>query len=207
MEPMEIVKGKVAPLFYENIDTDQIIPAEYLKIITKKGLGRYLFYRWRYDNQDKPKRGFVLDEDQYSDATVLATGKNFGIGSSRENAVWALQDFGIKAVIAPSYGDIFYGNAVKNGLLCVRIPEDNISEIQESAKKGNLICEIDLVKQEINTNRNHKIKFNIEQYVKERFMTGSDEITLTMTNLDKIKKYESDIPKFLEVDMRSIFMQ
>ncbi len=87
MQPIKIVKGKVVPLSYENVDTDQIIPAEYLKIITKKGLGRYLFYRWRYDNQDKPKRGFVLDEDKYSDAIVLATGKNFGIGSSRENAV------------------------------------------------------------------------------------------------------------------------
>ncbi|MCS7129454.1 MAG: 3-isopropylmalate dehydratase small subunit, partial [Candidatus Caldarchaeum sp.] len=130
------VVGKAAPLEADDVDTDQIIPAEFLKVIERKGLGRYLFYRWRYDDRGGLKGDFVLDRPEFRDAKILVAGRNFGIGSSRENAVWALTDFGIRCVIASSFGDIFYVNASKNSLVCVKLPEDKVSQLRNMAKQG-----------------------------------------------------------------------
>ena len=206
MEPIKVLVGKAVPLFAENVDTDQIIPAEYLRLITKKGVGKYLFYRWRYDNQGRPKKGFILDEDRFNDATILISGKNFGIGSSRENAVWALLDFGIKVVISPSYGDIFYANAAKNGLLCIRLPEEEVLQIRQSAMEDELMIKINLIRQEITLKDSQTIKFKIEPDIKKKLATGLDEIGLTMEYIQDIIRYEDKMAKFLRIDTRDIFL-
>ena len=206
MEPIKVLVGKAVPLFAENVDTDQIIPAEYLRLITKKGVGKYLFYRWRYDNQGRPKKGFILDEDRFNDATILISGKNFGIGSSRENAVWALLDFGIKVVISPSYGDIFYANAAKNGLLCIRLPEEEVLQIRQSAMEDELMIKINLIRQEITLKDSQTIKFKIEPDIKKKLASGLDEIGLTMEYIQDIIRYEDKMAKFLRIDTRDIFL-
>ncbi|MDW8044135.1 MAG: 3-isopropylmalate dehydratase small subunit, partial [Nitrososphaerota archaeon] len=148
-EPVVRVVGKAAPLEADDVDTDQIIPAEFLKVIERKGLGRFLFYRWRYDDRGALKGDFVLDRPEFRDAKILVAGRNFGIGSSRENAVWALTDFGIRCVIASSFGDIFYGNASKNGLVCIKLSDENVSKMRNLAKTGNLQVAVDLESQTI----------------------------------------------------------
>jgi 3-isopropylmalate dehydratase small subunit len=195
-EPIRVIEGKAVPLKLENVDTDQIIPAEFLKILGKKGLGRYCFYRWRY-NEDGSLRGdFILNNPRYRDASIIIAGKNFGIGSSRENAVWALQDFGIKCVIAPSFGDIFYVNSMKNMLLCIKLPEEQVKMLQELAEKEDLILRIDLEESTIKF-RDRILSFAIDKAVRERFLQGLDEIEITLKHIEKIKKYEESMPSFM----------
>ncbi|MCL7382710.1 MAG: 3-isopropylmalate dehydratase small subunit [Thaumarchaeota archaeon] len=195
-EPIRVIEGKAVPLKLENVDTDQIIPAEFLKILGKKGLGRYCFYRWRY-NEDGSLRGdFILNNPRYRDASIIIAGKNFGIGSSRENAVWALQDFGIKCVIAPSFGDIFYVNSMKNMLLCIKLPEEQVKMLQELAEKEDLILRIDLEESTIKF-RDRILSFEIDKAVRERFLQGLDEIEITLKHIEKIKKYEESMPSFM----------
>ena len=195
-EPIKVVEGKAAPLEAENVDTDQIIPAQFLKLISRKGLGRYAFYRWRYDEDGRPKPGSVLDDPRFKDAVILIAGKNFGIGSSRENAVWALKDLGIRCVIAPSFGDIFYGNAAKNMLLCIKLPEETVKRLQEKARGGGLTLRIDLERQRI-TGGGMELFFEIEPHIKEKFLEGLDEIDLTLQYEDLIENYERGMPGFL----------
>jgi len=197
--------GKVAPLPAENVDTDQIIPAEYLKLLSRKGLGRYLFYTWRYDELGRPRSGFLLNDGRFKDAVILVAGKNFGIGSSREFAVWALLDYGFKAVIAPSFGDIFYGNALKSGLLCVRVSEDGVRQLQEQSKDGELTAEIDLGRQEIRTNKGDKIGFEMDPALLRRRLAEQDEISLTLGFEERIRSFERSRPRCLEVD-REVFL-
>jgi 3-isopropylmalate dehydratase small subunit len=195
-EPIRVIEGKAVPLKLENVDTDQIIPADFLKILGKKGLGRYCFYRWRY-NEDGSLRGdFILNNPRYRDASIIIAGKNFGIGSSRENAVWALQDFGIKCVIAPSFGDIFYVNSMKNMLLCIKLPEEQVKMLQELAEKEDLILRIDLEESTIKF-RDRILSFEIDKAVRERFLQGLDEIEITLKHIEKIKKYEESMPSFM----------
>ncbi|MCL7401567.1 MAG: 3-isopropylmalate dehydratase small subunit [Thaumarchaeota archaeon] len=195
-EPIRVIEGKAVPLKLENVDTDQIIPADFLKILGKKGLGRYCFYRWRY-NEDGSLRGdFILNNPRYRDASIIIAGKNFGIGSSRENAVWALQDFGIKCVIAPSFGDIFYVNSMKNMLLCIKLPEEQVKMLQELAEKEDLILRIDLEESTIKF-RDRILSFAIDKAVRERFLQGLDEIEITLKHIEKIKKYEESMPSFM----------
>ncbi len=196
LEPIKVIEGKAAPLRLENVDTDQIIPAEFLKILGKKGLGRYCFYRWRYNEDGSLREDFILNNPKYRDASILIAGKNFGIGSSRENAVWALQDLGIKCVIAPSFGDIFYVNSLKNMLLCIKLSEEQVKMLQELAERENLILRIDLEKNIIEY-RGGVISFDLDRVVKERFLQGLDEIQLTLKHIEKIKKYEEGMPSFL----------
>jgi 3-isopropylmalate/(R)-2-methylmalate dehydratase small subunit len=187
-EPLTRVVGKAAPLEADDVDTDQIIPAEFLKVIERKGLGRYLFYRWRYDERGVLTGDFVLDRPEYRDAKILVAGRNFGIGSSRENAVWALTDFGIRCVIASSFGDIFYNNASKNGLLCVRLPEEKVLELRRKAVGGALTVEIDLPAQTIKAG-NQVIGFEIEPHIKKRLVEGLDDIQITLEKyLEKNKE-------------------
>ncbi|MGQ9780944.1 MAG: 3-isopropylmalate dehydratase small subunit [Nitrososphaeria archaeon] len=200
MDRMGSISGKVAPLFAENVDTDQIIPAEYLKLLSRRGLGRYLFYTWRYDERGQLRRDFLLNDTRFDGAVVLVAGKNFGIGSSREFAVWALLDYGFKAVIAPSFGDIFYGNALKSGLLCIRLSEDRVRQLQEWSKDGRLTAEIDLRSQEIRTNRGERIRFEVDPVMLRQHSAGLDEIGLTLGYEESIRSHESSRPKYLEVD-------
>ena len=205
MNELNSIIGKVAPLPAENVDTDQIIPAEYLKLLSRKGLGRYLFYTWRYDELGRPRSGFLLNDGRFKDAVILVAGKNFGIGSSREFAVWALLDYGFKAVIAPSFGDIFYGNALKSGLLCVRVSEDGVRQLQEQSKDGELTAEIDLGRQEIRTNKGDKIGFEMDPALLRRRLAEQDEISLTLGFEERIRSFERSRPRCLEVD-REVFL-
>jgi 3-isopropylmalate dehydratase small subunit len=195
-EPIRVIEGKAAPLKLENVDTDQIIPAEFLKILGKKGLGRYCFYRWRYNENGSLREDFILNNPRYGDASILIAGKNFGIGSSRENAVWALKDFGIKCVIAPSFGDIFYVNSIKNMLLCIKLPEEQVKILQELAEKEDLILRIDLEENTIKF-RDKILSFEIDKVVRGRFLQGLDEIEMTLKYIEKIKKYEESMPSFM----------
>ena len=196
-EPVKVIEGKAAPLEADDVDTDQIIPAQFLKLLEKKGLGKYLFYRWRYDEQGKLRGDFILDKPEYRDAKILIAGRNFGIGSSRENAVWALTDFGIKCVIASSFGDIFYTNASKNGLVCVKLPEEEVKRLREAAKEAKLNLTIDLERQVVKY-PGGEIRFEIEPHIKERLIKGLDDIAITLSQYEeKIKEYESKMPSYL----------
>ncbi|MCS7095066.1 MAG: 3-isopropylmalate dehydratase small subunit [Thaumarchaeota archaeon] len=196
-EPISVVVGKAAPLDADDVDTDQIIPAEFLKVLQRKGLGRYLFYRWRYEGGQLTGR-FVLDSPEFRDAKVLIAGRNFGIGSSRENAVWALTDFGIRCVIATSFGDIFYGNASKNGLVCVRLPEKDVLELRERARSGGLMLRVDVEKGLVETPYGATYNFEMEPHVRERLLKGLDDIQLTLERYgDAIRRYEERVPKFV----------
>jgi len=206
-EPVVRVVGKAAPLEADDVDTDQIIPAEFLKVIERKGLGKYLFYRWRYDEKGGLKGDFVLDRPDFRDAKILVAGRNFGIGSSRENAVWALTDFGIRCVIASSFGDIFYGNASKNGLVCVKLLEENVAKLRNMAKSGNLLVSVDLQSQTVSY-AGETISFNMEPHIRERLMKGLDDIQTTLEKYSgKIIEYESRMPEYLKPKPRGIIVE
>ena len=206
-EPVVRVVGKAAPLEADDVDTDQIIPAEFLKVIERKGLGRYLFYRWRYDESGRLRGDFVLDRPEYRDAKILVAGRNFGIGSSRENAVWALTDFGIRCVIASSFGDIFYTNASKNGLVCIRLPDETVTKLRNKAKTGTLTLAVDLSTQTIEA-EGETIPFNIEPHIRERLVKGLDDIQITLEKyVDKIAEYEVRMPEFLKPKPRGIIVE
>jgi len=196
---VRLVEGKVAPLPIENIDTDQIIPAQFLKISKREGLGKYLFYRWRYDEQGNPKGGFVLDDPRYAGASILVTGRNFGIGSSREHAVWALMDYGIRAIIAPSFGDIFYENAVRNGLVCARVKEEDVRDMIEKALEGELYARIDLESKTI-TYRGRSVSFEIDETSRRRLVLGLDDIGITLELYSSaIAQYEQRMKEYIKI--------
>ncbi len=195
-EPFSRLDGKAAPLEADDVDTDQIIPAQFLKVTEKAGLGRYLFYRLRYDEKGGLTGKFVLDRPEFKGAKVLVAGRNFGIGSSRENAVWALLDMGVRCVVASSFGDIFYSNSAKNGLLCVRLPESNLLELRKGCASGSTTVAVELGRQTI-TYGGKRIRFEVEDHVKQRLMTGMDDIAVTMTeHLDAIERYERTMPAY-----------
>jgi 3-isopropylmalate dehydratase small subunit len=197
-EPLTRVDGRVAPLDADDVDTDQIIPAQFLKVTEKAGLRKYLFYRWRYDEAGNLTGKFVLDRPEYAEAKVLFAGRNFGIGSSRENAVWALLDRGIKCVLATSFGDIFYNNAAKNGLLCVKLTEQQMNSIRNSIIAGWPSVSIDLEAQTL-YHTNNTFRFEIEPHIKERLMSGMDDIALTNSKfLPQIERYEKAMAPYLK---------
>ncbi|MEM4404487.1 MAG: 3-isopropylmalate dehydratase small subunit [Nitrososphaerota archaeon] len=196
-EPVRRIVGKAAPLEMDDVDTDQIIPAQFLKVLSRKGLGKYLFYRWRFDEDGRPKQGFILDQEGYRDAVILVAGRNFGIGSSRENAVWALMDFGIKCVIASSFGDIFYGNSVKNGLLCIKLDEESVKRLRGMAARGELTLDIDVESETIKLPGGETMSFRLEPNVKKRLLEGLDEIEETLRGYEaKIREYEAKMRPF-----------
>lgn len=195
MENRGIIEGKAIPLEISDIDTDQIIPAEFLKIVEKKGLSKYLFYRMRYDECGRLTGKFPLDMPEYSNASILITSSNFGIGSSRENAVWALLDAGIKCVIASSFGDIFYNNALKNKLLCIKIDEERLSEMRRMARNHEKFI-VDLEKNRIIVS-NKVYDFDLDFEIKNRILSNKDEISETLEKYCKlIERYEMSVPKF-----------
>ena len=173
-----------------NIDTDAIIPKQFLKTIERTGLGKFLFYDKRYDELNNIKTDFILNKDPWNSSKILIAGNNFGCGSSREHAPWALLDFGIKVIIAPSFADIFYNNCFKNGILPIQLSEKVIKEISESALKGNEL-EVSLSKQIILC-ENKEINFEIDSSNKNFLMEGLDDIGLTLKDTDLIDIYEKD---------------
>ena len=176
-----------------NIDTDMIIPKQFLKTIKRTGLGKNLFFEMRYDNSGKEISDFVLNKKPYNNSKILITGKNFGCGSSREHAPWALLDFGITCVISSSFADIFYNNCFKNGILPIKISEENIKEITEYFKRQEQIS-INLPNQKILFG-NKEILFEIDQFKKKCLIEGLDDIALSLEKSDKIDQYEKNVKK------------
>ena len=193
MKKFNILKGIPANLPMINIDTDMIIPKQFLKTIKRTGLGKSLFFEMRYDDNGKKLKNFVLNNKPYDNSPILITGKNFGCGSSREHAPWALLDFGIKCIISPSFADIFYNNCFKNGMLPIVLDEKKIAELVQYSKRKESI-EINLKEQEIIFG-NSRIKFEIDEFKKKCLMDGLDDIALSLAKSQKISSYEEKIKK------------
>jgi len=193
MEKFNILKGIPANLPMINVDTDMIIPKQFLKTIKRTGLGKSLFYEMRYDERGKKISEFVLNKEPYNSSTILLVGKNFGCGSSREHAPWALLDFGIKCVISSSFADIFYNNCFKNGMLPIILNEKKIEELIQYSKRKESI-EISLMKQEILFG-NKKIEFKIDPFKKKCLLNGLDDIDMTLELSKKISSYENQNKK------------
>ena len=191
MEKFFKLKSIPAYLSLQNIDTDMIIPKQFLKTIKRTGLGKSLFYEMRYDENGKIIKDFLLNKEPYNKSKILLAGKNFGCGSSREHAPWALSDFGIKCVISSSFADIFYNNCFKNGILPIKIDEEKILELSDYSKRQEEI-EINLEKQEISFG-NKVIKFKIDEFKKKCLIEGLDDIDLSMGKIKQIDSYETMI--------------
>jgi len=185
MKPFGIVRSIVTPLDSVNIDTDQIVPKQFLKLIQKSGFGQYLFFDWRYEKDGKPKKDFVLNDLQYKNSKILLVRDNFGCGSSREHAVWALQDYGFQVIVSTSFADIFYSNCFKNGVLPIRVNEQTLQKLFSTKSE----IEVDLERQIIWVNA-ITIPFDIEAHWKKVLLEGLDDIAVTLKHEDKILKYE-----------------
>ena len=191
MKKFNILKGIPANLPMINIDTDMIIPKQFLKTIKRTGLGKSLFYEMRFKLDGKKNEDFILNKDPYKKSSILLTGKNFGCGSSREHAPWALLDFGITCVISSSYADIFYNNCFKNGILPIILKEDKIKELSEYSHRREEIS-IDLKEQKI-IYGNNEIQFDIDQFKKKCLLEGLDDIALSLEKSDKITLFEKNL--------------
>ena len=191
MKKFNILKGIPANLPMINIDTDKIIPKQFLKTIKRTGLGKSLFFEMRYDEDGKKNKEFVLNKDPYNKSPILLVGKNFGCGSSREHAPWALLDFGITCVISSSYADIFYNNCFKNGILPITITEEEIKEISDYSKRKEEIS-INLLEQKI-VFGNKEINFEIDKFKKKCLIEGLDDIALSLEKSNKITDYENKL--------------
>ena len=191
MQKFTTLTGVAAPLRMINVDTDMIIPKQFLKTIERTGLGKSLFYELRYDERGKPKPDFVLNQPAYSKAQILVTGENFGCGSSREHAPWALLDFGIRCVISTSFADIFHNNCFKNGILPITVTPEELEKLFEDASRGaNATLMIDLEKQEIRRPDGGVIAFEIDPFRKHCLLNGLDDIGLTLQKENAVKAFE-----------------
>ena len=191
MEKFTTLKGIAAPLKMINVDTDMIIPKQFLKTIKRTGLGKNLFFEMRYDDNGKEINDFVLNQEPFNNSKILIAGNNFGCGSSREHAPWALLDFGITCVISSSYADIFYSNCFKNGILPIILDEDKIKELSEYAKRKEEIS-IDLNEERVIFG-NSEIKFKVDSFKKKCLLEGLDDIALSLKKSDKIAEFEKDL--------------
>ncbi|MGH6939930.1 3-isopropylmalate dehydratase small subunit [Hypericibacter sp.] len=192
MEPFNKLEGVAAPLNMINVDTDMIIPKQFLKTIRRTGLGKALFDEMRYKQDGSENPDFVLNKPAYRQAQILVTGENFGCGSSREHAPWALLDFGIRCVIAPSFADIFYNNCFKNGILPIKLPQSEVDKLMDDAQRGaNSIVAIDLEKQEITGPDGGRIHFEVDAFRKHCLLNGLDDIGLTMQKASAIDSFEA----------------
>ncbi|SDB86780.1 3-isopropylmalate/(R)-2-methylmalate dehydratase small subunit [Pelagirhabdus alkalitolerans] len=192
MEPITQHTGLVYPLNRAHVDTDQIIPKQFLKRISRKGFGQYLFYNWRFDEKDRPREDFSLNQPKYQDASILVGGENFGCGSSREHAPWALEDFGFRIIIASSFADIFFNNCTKNGILPVVLKEEETQQLIKNAEKDDYYLTVDLEAKEVYDNAGFQTTFDIAEYPREMLINGWDEIAVTLTHDDKITAFEKD---------------
>jgi 3-isopropylmalate/(R)-2-methylmalate dehydratase small subunit len=195
VKPFRVHCGKVAPLDRVNVDTDQIIPKQFLKRIEKTGFGQFVFYDWRFAGDGKKAGDFVLDEPRYAGASILVAGKNFGCGSSREHAVWALADFGFRAVVSSSFADIFANNSTKNGFLTVRLSESEVAKLMKRSQEiDHYQLTIDLEKCEVSDDRGFLAKFALDQFVRHCLLNGLDDIGLTLQHEAEIAAYEERHP-------------
>src|SRR5829696_707157 len=194
MQKFESLTGVAVPLNIVNVDTDMIIPKQFLKTILRTGLGKSLFYEMRYDEEGREKPDFVLNKPAYRKAQILVAGDNFGCGSSREHAPWALQDFGITCVISTSFADIFYNNCFKNGILPIVVSAEDLAKVMDDAERGaNATLTIDLAAQEIRGPDGGVVRFEIDPFKKHCLLNGLDDIGLTMEKAPAIEAYEKKI--------------
>jgi 3-isopropylmalate/(R)-2-methylmalate dehydratase small subunit len=192
MEPFRQLRGVAAPLDMINVDTDMIIPKQFLKTTKRTGLGSALFFEQRYNDDGSEKPDFVLNKPAYRKAQILVAGANFGCGSSREHAPWALLDFGIRCVIASSFADIFYNNCFKNGILPIALPQADVDKLMDDAERGaNAVISVDLEKQEIRGPDGGCVKFDIDPFRKQCLLNGWDDIGLTLQHEKDISTFES----------------
>jgi 3-isopropylmalate dehydratase small subunit len=192
MKPFTRLDGRAAALAMANLDTDQIIPKQFLKTVERDGLGKGLFYDLRFDAEGREKPDFVLNQPAYAAANMLIAGDNFGCGSSREHAPWALTDFGIRCVVAPSFADIFYNNCFENGLLPVTLPEDQVQALMDEAKGGNHLFSVDLEAQSVTAPSGRRFAFDIDPGRKEKLLKGLDAVGETLQHAADIDRFERD---------------
>ena len=191
MQPFTTHKGLVAPIDRVNVDTDQMVPKQFLKWVTREGYGRVLFYDWRYLEGEKANPDFVLNKPRYQGASVLLARANFGCGSSREHAPWAILEYGFRALIAPSYADIFYNNCFKNGLLPVTLPDADLDELfRRTEKHAGYRLTVDLEDQTLNDDLGLKLSFQVDPFRRECLLRGWDDIGLSLRFQDRIAAYE-----------------
>ena len=192
MLPFRVHTGVAAPLEMPNVDTDQIIPKQFLKRVERTGFGRFLFYDWRYKAEGVPDESFVLNEPRYLGASVLLAGRNFGCGSSREHAPWALLDYGFRAVVAPSFADIFQNNCVKNGVLPVTLSDGEVAELSSRARAGDgYRLTVDLERREVRDDRGFRAAFAFDEFRRQCLLEGLDDIGLTLRHEARIREYEA----------------
>ncbi len=193
--------GLVAPLDRANVDTDQIIPKQFLKRIERTGFGKFLFFDWRYlDDGETPNPEFELNAPRYAGASILVAGKNFGCGSSREHAPWALMDYGFRAIIAPSYADIFYNNCFKNGVLPITISEASVNALlKKAAETPGYTLTVDLETQEVTDSSGFREAFTVDGFRRHCLINGLDDIGLTLQNADNIAVYEANRPSWAAI--------
>jgi 3-isopropylmalate/(R)-2-methylmalate dehydratase small subunit len=195
MKPFTVHRGRVAPLDRVNVDTDQIIPKQFLKRIEKTGFGQYLFYDWRFGADGKKNEDFILHDPRFDGASILVAGRNFGCGSSREHAVWALADFGFRAVVSSSFADIFANNSTKNGFLTVRLSEDEVSELMRRANEiDDYEITIDLEQCAVRDDQGFRANFSVDEFVRHCLLNGLDDIGLTLQHEAEITAYEAQHP-------------
>ena len=193
MQPFTQLTGVVAPMDRVDVDTDQIIPAQFLKRIDKTGFGQFLFYKWRFDEDGSPNPDFELNLPGYEETSILVTGRNFGSGSSREHALWALLDYGIRCVIAPSFADIFSNNSLQNGILLITFPDSTVRQVMQKAQTNpGYRLHVDLANQRVwDDDEEVNEGFDIDGFAKYKLLNGLDDIGLTLQHEDKIAAYEA----------------
>ncbi|MFC4404755.1 3-isopropylmalate dehydratase small subunit [Gracilibacillus xinjiangensis] len=191
MEPIRKHKGLVYPLNRANVDTDQIIPKQFLKRISRQGFGQFVFYNWRFDSKGELREDFSLNQPKYDGTSILVAGENFGCGSSREHAPWALQDYGFRVIIAPSYADIFYNNCTKNGILPVILTDDEVQTLIKNAEAEKYHITVDLEAKKVYDNQGFEASFDLDDYKREMLLNGWDDIAVTLTHADKIDQFEA----------------
>ena len=205
MEPFKQQIGIVVPLDRVNVDTDQIVPKQFLKLVERTGFGRYLFHDWRFHQDGTPKMDFVLNQPRYKGGKILLTRENFGCGSSREHAVWALADFGFKTLIAPSYADIFYNNCFKNGVLPITLEESSVNDLfSEAERKEGYSLQVDLVKETIRKPNGTELSYKIDPFRRKCLLEGLDDISLTLLHEQSIRSYERKLAPFQMINASGV---
>ncbi|RID86373.1 3-isopropylmalate dehydratase small subunit [Peribacillus asahii] len=190
MEPIKVFTGKTAVMDRKNVDTDQIIPKQFLKRIERSGFGQFLFFNWRFDEEGNDRPDFELNQEQNKGASILIAGENFGCGSSREHAPWALLDYGFNIVIAPSFADIFRNNCMKNGIVPIVLTEEQVAELMKKGVESGYELTIDLPNQKVYDQSGFEAEFEFHPYWKEMLVNGWDEISITEQYEEQIKSYE-----------------
>ena len=192
MEPIRELSARAVPLRAENVDTDQIIPARFLTAVTKEGMGDGLFHSWRYTREGAPKPDFVLNDPAYAGAEILIAGRNFGSGSSREHAVWALTGYGFRCVIAPGYADIFHNNSLKNGLLLVALPEETVNMLLDLVEEDpSTVIEVNLERQTVTLPDGQERRFEIDPFRKMCLLQGVDDLGYLLTKAEAVAAHEA----------------